>query len=172
MVEIVDATTELVKARLTALGGLLGACVAAGAGVGFVAPLAPAEAEAYWRRMRDRLADGELMGWLALDGTELAGCVFLIAGMMPNQPHRGEVMKLLVDPARQRQGIATALMEHLEVSARAIGKTLLTLDTAEGDNGIHLYRRLGFQTVGVIPGYARAGDGSMRGTILMYKPIG
>lgn len=170
--EIVAATAALVEARCADLGSLLAACVSAGASVGFLAPLAATDAEAFWRRIGDRVGAGELIGWLALDRDDVAGCVFLVAGTMPNQRHRGEVMKLLVDPARRRQGLATALMQRLEESARAIGKTLLTLDTAEGDDGIHLYRRLGYSMAGVIPGYARAGDGSMRDTILMYKALG
>jgi ribosomal protein S18 acetylase RimI-like enzyme len=169
--EIVAVTPALMDTRRDGLGRLLAACVAANASVGFLAPLAADEARAFWRKVGERVGNGEVAGWLALAGREVAGCVFLIVALPPNQPHRAEVMKLLVDPARRRQGIGQALMERVEAAARERGKTLLTLDTIENDAGVRLYRRLGFQTAGVVPGYAMAGDGRLRGTVFMYKAL-
>lgn len=169
--EIVEATPALMRQHEPGLARLLAACVAANASVGFLAPLSDADATAFWRRLGERLAAGELAGWLAFQDGTVGGCVFLVVALPPNQPHRAEVTKLLVDPACRRQGLGQALMQRLEAGARARGKTLLTLDTIEGDAGLRLYLRLGFAVAGVIPGYAMAGDGSLHGTTFMYKAL-
>ncbi|VEB44610.1 Acetyltransferase [Chromobacterium violaceum] len=76
----------------------------------------------------------------------------------------------MVHPRHRRQGVARALMAELEAQARARGRRLLTLDTASGDKAEPLYRSLGYQTAGVIPGYALDGRGEkLQATVLMYK---
>jgi hypothetical protein len=63
-------------------------------------------------------------------------------------------------------------MVELEVLARSEGRTLLTLDTVTGSSAERLYRSLGYVTVGVIPGYARAAlTPDLESTTLMYKDL-
>ena len=64
---------------------------------------------------------------------ELVGTVQVILSVPPNQPHRGEIAKLLVHRSARRRGIAGLLMEAAEAEAHAEGKTLLVLDTVTGD---------------------------------------
>jgi ribosomal protein S18 acetylase RimI-like enzyme len=98
--------------------------------------------------------------------------VQLILATPPNQPHRAEVVKLLVHPDARRQGIARALMTAVEEIARSEGRTLLTLDTVAGSHAETLYRSLGYVVVGVIPGYARDPlTPQLRGATIMYKEI-
>jgi ribosomal protein S18 acetylase RimI-like enzyme len=59
---------------------------------------------------------------------------------------------LLVHPSWRRKGIGRAMMMALENEARAAGKTLLVLDTREGDSSNDLYRALGYREAGRIPG--------------------
>ena len=87
----------------------------------------------------------------------------------PNQPHRGEIAKLLVCRSARRRGIAERLMERAEVEALAEGKTLLVLDTVTGDEAERLYERLGRTRVGVIPGYALYPDGRPCDTTVFWK---
>jgi len=90
----------------------------------------------------------------------LAGTVTLHTGTPPNAPHRAEVQKLLVHPAARRHGLARALMQRVEREAEHAGRSLLTLDTRAGHAAEHLYRELGWQEGGRIPGYAMNADGT------------
>ena len=102
---------------------------------------------------------------------QLSGTVQLILTVPPNQPHRGEIAKLLVHRSGRRQGIAQLLMERVEVEARAEGRTLLVLDTVTGDAAERLYTRLGWTTVGVIPNYALYPDGRPCDTTVFFKAL-
>src|SRR4249920_3423605 len=91
------------------------------------------------RRLLVARCDGRIVGTVQLD-----------PAWAPNQPHRAEVLKLLVHPDARRRGIARALMVALEELARAGGWTLLKLDTWTGQAGEQLYRSLGYTAVGSI----------------------
>jgi ribosomal protein S18 acetylase RimI-like enzyme len=105
-------------------------------------------------------------------GERIAGTVQLSTETPPNQPHRADVTKLLVDPAFRRRGIARTLMVELEALARRLGRSLLTLDTTTGSPAEGLYASLGYVTVGVIPGYSRAVRGDrLDPTTVMYKMV-
>lgn len=78
-------------------------------------------------------------------------------------------MKLLVHTSARRQGIGRALMEHLELEARGLGRSTLVLDTREGDPSNDLYRSLGWTLVGPIPQYCRDADGTLAATMIYYK---
>ena len=105
-----------------------------------------------------------------VDG-DLVGTVQVVLALPPNQPHRGEIAKLLVHRSARKRGIAQLLMEHAEAEARAEGKTLLVLDTVTGDSAERLYERLGWTKVGVIPGYALYPDGRPCDTTVFWKAL-
>ena len=62
-------------------------------------------------------------------------------------------------------------MRTVEALAREQGRTLLVLDTREGDAAELLYRKLGYTAAGVIPGYARSAGGSLDGSVFYYKQL-
>ena len=62
-------------------------------------------------------------------------------------------------------------MRELHVLARQHGRTLLVLDTRQGDSAEHLYQKLGYTRVGVIPGYARSATGSLDATTFYYRRL-
>jgi GNAT superfamily N-acetyltransferase len=153
------------------LTDLLVAVVAAGASVGWLPPLAPATADAYWRRTGAAAARGDLICLLAeLDG-RIVGTAQLLPAESANGRHRGEVAKVLVHPDWQRRGIGRELMARLEIEARASGRTLLVLDTRVGDPSNALYRAAGWLPAGQIPNWARAADGAFSATQFWYKEI-
>ena len=89
----------------------------------------------------------------------------------PNQPHRGEIKKLLVHPLERRSGIARALMISIEDEARAAQRTLLTLDTAS-PAAEQLYASLGYVRVGVIPRFSiHPETRELERTTVMYKEL-
>jgi GNAT superfamily N-acetyltransferase len=102
---------------------------------------------------------------------DLVGTVQVVLALPPNQPHRAEIAKLLVHRSARRRGLAQLLMERAEAEARAEGKTLLVLDTVTGDSAERLYERLGWNKVGVIPGYALYPDGRPCDTTVFWKAL-
>lgn len=165
----VDAQT--VAALRPRLGELLIDSVVHGASVGFLAPLDPEAADAYWRRIERAVADGRCLLFAAAsaDGA-VVGTVQLDVDTLPNQPHRATVSKLLVHTAARRRGVGAALMTALEHSALEAGRWLLTLDTATAD-AVRLYERMGWRAAGSIPDYALNPDGSLTPTTFYWKRL-
>jgi len=151
------------------LAAILVACVDGGAAVSFLPPLDVAVARAFWAEATRAVAVDQRTVLAAWSDGVLVGTVTLDRATPPDQPHRAEVSKLLVHPDARRRGVARALMLAVEEAARAAGRTLLTLDTREGDAGEALYRGLGWVEAGRIPGYAVNPDGTLHATVLFYR---
>lgn len=167
VVEVLDAAAAASAERR--LAEILAACVNAGASVSYLPPLSREAARAYWRGVSADVATGRVVLLAAWCDGQLAGTAQLVLAQQPNAPHRAEVAKVLVDPAFQRRGIGRAMLQRVEQTARGIGRSLLVLDTGAGSGGEPLYRGLGWQEVGRIPGYVREADGSLLDTILFWK---
>lgn len=159
-----------IDANADALGAVLLACVADGASVGFLADLTLDRATAFWRARRAGIADGGCALLVAFDGEAPVGTVMVVRAGTDNQPHRGDVAKLLVHPEARGRGAGQALMEAAETRARAMGLSLLVLDTA-GAAAERVYRRMGWIEVGRIPGYALNVAGTPEATTIFHKRI-
>jgi GNAT superfamily N-acetyltransferase len=157
--------------HLDALAGVLHDCVDGGASVSYMAPFSPEQARNAFAGFAAEAAQGRRLILAAFAEGELVGTVQLIVELPPNQPHRGEIAKLLVHRSARKRGIAQLLMEAAEAEARTEGKTLLVLDAVTGDDASRLYGRLGWTTVGVIPGYALYPDGRPCDTTVFYKQL-
>ncbi|HKB02713.1 MAG TPA: GNAT family N-acetyltransferase [Gemmataceae bacterium] len=153
------------------LTDLLVDAVADGASVGFLHPLSPADADAYWSEVFNELAAGRRLLFVARDGNRVMGSVQLDIPARPNAAHRAEVQKLLVHTTARRRGLGTMLMSALEEAAAARGRYLLVLDTRAGDAAGRLYEKLGYVRAGVIPGYARSSSGRLHGTAIYYRDL-
>jgi ribosomal protein S18 acetylase RimI-like enzyme len=101
----------------------------------------------------------------------LVGTVTLLLDCPPNQPHRGEIAKMMTSVGFRGRGIARALMLEAQRIARERGRSLLTLDTASEEGAGPFYDKLGFVRVGEIPDYAYKPHGGLCGTIIYYKRI-
>jgi ribosomal protein S18 acetylase RimI-like enzyme len=152
---------------------LVHACVHDGASIGFIVPHSRADSEAFWRdKVAAAVHDGCRLLLVAWRDGRIAGSVQLDHDTPANQPHRAEIRKLLVHPAFRRQGIARQLMAEIERRATALKRSLLTLDTRTGDSAEPLYRSLGYQTTGIIPGYCRdTFTERLDATTIMYKNL-
>jgi GNAT superfamily N-acetyltransferase len=155
---------------LADLSEVLIAVVAAGASVGWLPPVDPVAADAYWRRTAEAARDDVILLLAETDG-RIVGTAQVLPAESANGRHRGEVAKVLVHPDWQRRGIGRVLMARLEAEARAAGKTLLVLDTRVGDPANALYRVAGWTAAGQIPNWARGADGALYATQFWYKQI-
>lgn len=81
--------------------------------------------------------------WVARDGERLVGWVGI---RIHPKNSMGEIYILAVDPARQREGIATLLMETAFARMREAGMTMVMVETG-GDSG-HAASRATYEKVG------------------------
>jgi GNAT superfamily N-acetyltransferase len=157
--------------ELGELAELLVDCVEGGASVSFMLPLSPAKAVAYWRSVAESAGRGERVVLGAFDAVgTIVGTTQLILNLPENQPHRGDLAKMLVHRGARRQGVGAALLAAAEACAREEGRTLLVLDTASAD-AERLYERQGWQRVGVVPGFALYPDGRPCATTFFFKSL-
>ena len=163
----VRRVTQLSEGEIAQLSELLIAVVASGASVGFLPPLTGEEADAYWTSV---LGPGVIL-LVAEQAGRIVGTAQLHLALRANARHRAEVARVLVHPDHQRQGIGRVLMAEIEAVARANGRTLLVLDTREGDAANAFYRSLGYREAGRIPHYARSANGNLDATVLYYKEL-
>ena len=171
MIEIRRLAGADLQAQLDALAGVLADCVAGGASVSFMAPFPHEEARAVFEWWAAEVDAGGRVILGAFDGEQLLGTVQIVLALPPNQPHRGEIAKLLVHRSARRRGIAQLLMEHAEAEARAEGKTLLVLDAVTDGDAARLYARMGWTTVGVVPKFALYPDGRPCDTTYFFKEL-
>jgi GNAT superfamily N-acetyltransferase len=146
-------------------------CVAGGASVSFMAPLTPAKAQAFWRGAGASARRGERCVLAAYEASgEIVGTVQLLLDLPENQPHRADLAKMLVHRQARQHGVGAALLVAAEQQARALGRTLLVLDTASAE-AARLYARHGWQRVGEIPDYALYPDGRPCATTVFFKSL-
>ena len=146
-------------------------CVEGGASVSFMLPMSRAKADTFWRGVAASVARGERVVLAAEDETgAIVGTAQIILAQPENQPHRGDLAKMLVHRRARRRGVGQALLVAAERSALDAGKTLLVLDTAS-DDAERLYARGGWQRCGEIPNYALLPDGTPCATTYYFKAL-
>ena len=153
---------------LRGLAGLLLDAVDSNAGISFMPGLTHADAEQWWRTV---LASDRAIVLIARDKDGVAGTVQVQPSWAPNQPHRGDLAKLIVHRRARGQGLAHALMTAVEREAAAAGLTLLLLDTCKGSPAERLYMSMNWIRVGEVPDFALNPDGSMCDTVFFYKRL-
>ena len=147
-------------------------CVEGGASVSFMLPLARETAVAFFRGVCAAVERGERVLLIAQDIEQrIVGTVQLIMSLPENQPHRGDVAKMLVHRRARHRGIAARLLAALDVEARNEGRTLLVLDTVTGGDAERVYERAGWQRVGVVPKYALMPSGGFCSTTFFFKDL-
>ncbi len=160
-----------VCAQLDGLAAVLVDCVEGGASVGYLAPFSHQEAREVYEGYAAEVDRGCRLLLAAFAEGTLVGTVQVVFAPHPNQPHRADIARMLVRRSARRRGVGRRLMERAEAEARAEGRTLLVLDTVTGDSAERLYERLGWNKVGVIPGYALYPDGQPCDTTVFWKAL-
>lgn len=160
-----------INSYIQALSALLIQCVDDGASIGFLPPLATAQASQYWQQVNTAIINNERVLIIASNEHTIVGCVQLALCSKANAQHRAEVEKLMVSPNARKQGIAKALINTLEAQARLYQRSLIVLDTRKGDAASHLYKKLFYCEAGTIPDFAINAEGSKDATVLFYKQL-
>ncbi|PEF21298.1 GNAT family N-acetyltransferase [Bacillus pseudomycoides] len=158
---------KLLDEDIEELSELLKTVVNDGASIGFLPPLEQEEATKYWQTV---LAP-EVILFIAKINNKVAGSVQLHLITKPNGIHRAEICKLMTHPNFRRNGIGRSLMQKAEERAKQENRSLLVLDTREGDPSNRLYKSLDYQESGKIPGYAISPNGELDATVIYYKFI-
>jgi len=166
---ITTADEPAVHQHLDPLNTLLTETVNSGASIGWIPPLDAADAENYWRSRTAEISVGSRILLLAWEGETLVGSAQLALEQRENGNHRAEVQKVMVHSAFRRRGIGRALMLALETFAIEKNRSLLFLDTRQGDPSEALYSSMGYVRAGAIPNYARSQNGDLEATVFYYK---
>ena len=163
--------TEPSDAELAALADVLFDCVDGGASVSFMHPFGRDRALAFWQRVAEDVRAGKRALIVAEDDAGICGTVQLVLDLPENQPHRAELVKMLVHRRARRQGLAASLMRAAESLALDHRRTLLVLDTVTGSTAERLYTRLGWQRLGVVPRFALMPDGAFCDATIFYRDL-
>ncbi|WP_152667952.1 GNAT family N-acetyltransferase [Aneurinibacillus tyrosinisolvens] len=147
------------------LSELLVKVVEDGASIGFLPPMERSEARKYW----ETVLRPEVILFIARINDEVVGSVQLHLSTKQNGSHRAEIGKLMTHPDFRCNGIGRSLMQEAEKRAKLEGRSLLILDTREGDPSNHLYTSIGFVESGRIPEYARSASGELHASVFYYK---
>jgi ribosomal protein S18 acetylase RimI-like enzyme len=156
-----------VREKIDEFSELLIKVVEDGASIGFLPPLEISMAKNYW----EAVIQPDVILYIATINNKIAGSVQLHLCTKQNGSHRAEIAKLLTHPDYRRLGIARKLMQKAEERAKQEERSLLVLDTREGDVSNHLYTSLGYVEVGIIPNFARSASGGFDTTVLYYKNL-
>lgn len=121
--------------------------------------LADLAAVAHIQSQASGAADWRVEDYLAYQ-LDVAGHAGKIVGFLVTRclvEGESEVLNLAIHPGHRRQGIARALLAS--AFARSPGRWFLEV-RASNEGALECYRKLGFQNVGIRPGYYRTEDGN------------
>lgn len=163
----IECLTFIGEKQCIELSNLLIRVVEDGASVGFLPPLELSVAKDYWENM----LHPDVVLFVARINEDIVGSIQLHLSNKENGAHRAEIAKLMTHPDYRRKGIGLSLMNKAEERAKQESRSLLVLDTREGDPSNYLYATLDYIVAGHIPNYAKSSDGNLHTTIFYYKII-
>ena len=149
------------------LSELLILVVEDGASIGFLPPLQLSDATSYL----ENVLDPDVVLYVAKIGDQIVGSIQLQLCTKQNGSHRAEIAKLMTHNQYRRKGIGRLLMKEAEELAKEEGRSLIVLDTREGDPSNLLYSSMGYIEAGKIPNYAISANGELHATVFYYKEL-
>ena len=111
----------------------------------------------------DELPRPDRVWWAAYEGEALAGYAggWIVDGQV-------QILKVGVDPAMRRRGIARGLLARVAADARDLGASICSLEVRAGNVGAQaLYAALGLAALGVRPRYYSDGEDA----VIMEGPL-
>ena len=158
---------KAIEIYIESLSELLVHVVDDGASIGFLPPMKLSNARQYWQTV----LNPDVILFVAKINHEIVGTIQVHLCTKQNGLHRAEIAKLMTSPNARRKGVARALMKVAEGHAVSEGRSLLVLDTREGDPSNLLYQSTGFIPAGKIPNFALSGEGKLDTTVIYYKNL-
>ncbi|MDQ1002519.1 ribosomal protein S18 acetylase RimI-like enzyme [Neobacillus niacini] len=158
---------ESIETHINPLSELLVKVVDEGASIGFLPPMKLSAARQYWQTV----LKPDVVLFIAKINNEIVGTIQVHLCTKQNGLHRAEIAKLMTGPNARRKGVGRALLKMAEERAINEGRTLLVLDTREGDPSNLLYQSFGFIPAGKIPNFALSGKGELDTTVIYYKNL-
>lgn len=129
------------------------------------------EAASYFHSLRDGLAKGERLLWVACDQNGVVASIQLEICARPDGRNRAEVQQLLVHSRARRKGAGKRLLTVLEQEAIHRQRGLLYLDTLAGTPAEAFYRSQGYSCLGELPDYACLAEGYYCPAVIYYKRL-
>jgi GNAT superfamily N-acetyltransferase len=107
---------------------------------------------------------------------EADGRILGSAKMGPNRPGRGDhvgTASFMVDPGSSGRGVGRALASYVVAWHRDHGYSAIQFNAVVETNtaALHLWRSLGFEIVGTVPGAFRSAAHGRVGLHVMYLPL-
>jgi ribosomal protein S18 acetylase RimI-like enzyme len=167
---LVERASQLTPRDIDDLCDAADAAILDGGGFGWLKPPPRHVMEAYWRGVL--LVPERALFVARLDGT-IAGSAQMVRAPRNNeaQSFACTMTTTFVAPWARGHGLARALVETVEATARAAGFAILNLDVRETQSAaIELYESLGFQRWGMHPAYALA-DGARIAGYYYFKDL-
>lgn len=164
----IECLTSIGEEQCIELSNLLIRVVEEGASVGYLPPLQLSKAKDYWVNV----LNPDVLLFVAKINEDIVGSIQLHLCNKQNGGHRAEIAKLMTHPDYRRKGIGLSLMNKAEERAKKENRSLLVLDTREGDPSNQLYKMLNYSVAGHIPRYAISSDGHYHTTVFYYKVFG
>ena len=158
-------------AAIPALVEQLQESVGQGASLGFLAPLSEQDALAYWLSVRSQMESGARVLLAAYEQDRVIGSGQLSLAPWSNGRHRAIVEKMIVSTAMRGRGVGKALVNALLEAAQLRGRSLLLINARRNDPAERLYKSMGFQEFGIIPGYTIDADGRRQDNVCMYRDL-
>ncbi|CAQ69734.1 GNAT family N-acetyltransferase [Cupriavidus taiwanensis] len=141
-----------------------------GATLGYAERMSIDEAEAFIAELSYRIAKGQTLALVGIDGSNLVFFCMMTRNPMPNCRHRAELSKGVVHPDYRGQNIIPHAFREIVLKAESLGIDQLVLDVRAGSRAHLLWQRFGFKSYGVLDDYARVGDEVYRGHFLV-QPV-
>ena len=160
------------RSLIPELANVLVSAVNGGASLGFIPPMSVDDAHDYWFAIRAELDSGRRLLVGAFRGDRIVGAGQLLLPSWPNAAHRAEIQKMVVAESMRRRGVGRWLMEALHSVACDYGRTLILLNARHGSSAEGFYRSLGYEEVGVVPGYTLGPAGERLDSVALYLDIG
>lgn len=112
------------------------------------------------REFRHLLTAAHAEVWIAADGGLLLGNA---AVLYRRKESSARLYSLVVAPTARRHGIARALIQTAESAATARAVQRMRLEVRRENSGaIHLYHKLGYRLVGMLPRFYEDGQDALR----------